>query len=312
MDLKLKNNESLRNKMENKQKVSNIIAKTLYWILFLSLIVYCISLLLPLIWLVLTSFKSTEEYVLDVFGLPKEFRWKNYLEVFEEFKLPYLKDGRRVLYGLVPMFFWSLVYTFSSNAFGLLLTVMCAYVLSSFDFRGKNFIFNVGIVVMTIPLVGTGLTSMILKKNLGIHDNMLLFILTGPSTAFSGFHFMILYGAFKGVSRTYREAVYIDGGGNYVAFFRIVLPMIMPTVTALFIMCIAGAWLDYNTFLIWLPSYPNIGVGIFSFESQATKLGVSAPVVMASFVVVIIPTIIIYILSQNVILSKFTIGGLKG
>ena len=88
--------------------------------------------------------------------------------------------------------------------------------------------------------------------------------------------------------------------------------MIMPTVTALFIMCIAGAWLDYNTFLIWLPSYPNIGVGIFSFESQASKLGVSAPVVMAAFVVVIIPTIIIYIFSQNVILSKFTIGGLKG
>ena len=73
----MKYNKAVQEKIEKKQKIGNGIAIGLKWFLFATLILYCISMLLPLIWLVLTSLKSTEEYVLNVFGFPEEFQWEN-------------------------------------------------------------------------------------------------------------------------------------------------------------------------------------------------------------------------------------------
>ena len=60
---------------------------------------------------------------------------------------------------------------------------------------------------------------------------MLLHILTSPATCFSGMNFLLLYGAFKSLPWDYAEAVFIDGGNDYTAFFKMYLPMILPTVS---------------------------------------------------------------------------------
>jgi N-acetylglucosamine transport system permease protein len=281
--------------------------------LLVALIIYCISLLIPLIWMLLASFKSFDDYILNSFGLPKEWKFSNYAEVFEVFKVPYKgKNGGRVTYGIWPMAFYSIIWTFGSAFIHVALGAMCAYALASFDFKGRNFIYNLGIIVMIVPIVGSTPSALILREQLGIRNNMLALMLTSQSCAFSGLHFLLQYAAFKGVPATYREAVYIDGGNNYTAFFKVVLPMVLPSMVAVFVLTFLASWTDYNTFLIWLPSYPSLSVGMYLFEQSATKKGISMPVVLSTFVVVIIPTTILYLSTQNILMSKFTVGGLKG
>jgi N-acetylglucosamine transport system permease protein len=281
--------------------------------LLVVLVVYCLSLMLPLIWMLLASVKSFDDYLLNSFGIPKTWNFSNYKEVFEVFKVPYKgKNGGRVTYGFVPMAYYSVIWTFGTAFVHVALNAMCAYALAAFNFKGKNLIYNIGIFVMVIPIVGSTPSAMILRESMGIRNNMFLLMFTSENCAFSGLHFLLLYAAFKGISTTYREAVYIDGGNNYTAFFKVVLPMILPSMVAVFVLKFLASWTDYSTFLIWLPSYPSLSVGMFLFEQSATKTGVSMPVVLATFVVVTIPTVILYFATQNILMSKFTVGGLKG
>lgn len=303
--------------MKNKQKNSILtmdkVGKGFEIFLLVFLIVYCISLLIPLTWMLIASFKSFDDYILNTFSLPKQWKFSNYLEVFDVFKVQYKgKNGGRVTYGFMSMTFYSIIWTFGCSLIHVAITSMCAYALSGFQFKGRQFLYNLGIVVMIVPIVGSMPSALILREQLGIRNNMLLLLLTSESCAFSGLHFLLLYAAFKGISTTYREAVYIDGGNNYTAFFKVILPMILPSMVAVFVLKFLATWTDYNTFLIWLPSYPSLSVGMYLFEQSATKKGVTMPVVLATFVVVIIPTTALYLCTQNILMSKFTVGGLKG
>lgn len=299
---------------KNERKATiDIVGKCFTIILLALLIVYCVSLLVPLIWLLLSSFKEFDDYLLSSFGFPKSFRWQNYAEVFDVFKITLKsKSGGRSTYGILAMAGSSLLYTTGSAFFHVLLISQCAYVLSSFRFKGRNFIYNLGIIIMIVPIVGSTPAMMILRRQIGIYNNMALLILTSQSTAFSGLHFLLLYAAFSRVPQTYREAVYIDGGGNYIAFFKVVLPMVVPSMVAVFVLVFLASWTDYNTYVMWLPSYPSIGYGVWLFQESATKQGISMPVVLATFVVVIVPTVALYLGTQKILMSKFTVGGLKG
>ena len=91
------------------------------------------------------------------------------------------------------------------------------------------------------------------------------------------------------------------------------LPMILPTDMVIFVLSFLGSWNDYQTFMIWLPSTPNLAYGLYMFQGISRKLYKASTVeIMAGFSLVIIPTVILYVSSQKLILSKFTVGGLKG
>jgi len=87
----------------------------------------------------------------------------------------------------------------------------------------------------------------------------------------------------------------------------------LPTDMVIFVLSFLGAWNDYQTFMIWLPDTPNLAYGLYMFQGISRKLYKASTVeIMAGFSLVIIPTVILYVSSQKLILSKFTVGGLKG
>ncbi len=297
----------------NKKSKLDIFGKCFEIFLLVFLILYCISLLVPLVWMVLTSLKEYDDYLLNAFGFPKTWAWHNYADVLKVFKVSYTaKSGAIIKYDIWGMALYSIIWTFGKSFIHVLMASMCAYVLAKFKFFGSNLLYSVGIFIMIIPIVGSTPSMMLLRRELGIYNNMFLLLITSEATAFSGMHFMLLYAAFKRIPKTYGEAVLIDGGNQYTTFFRVVLPMAVPTMVAVFVLQFLATWSDYNTFVVWMPSYPSLSVGMYLFEQQATKKGVSMPVVLASFVIVIIPTTVIYLSTQKILMSKFTVGGLKG
>ena len=88
--------------------------------------------------------------------------------------------------------------------------------------------------------------------------------------------------------------------------------MVVPTFLSLFVLSFMGTWNDYATYKIWLPDHPNLAYGMYIFNLRANSLRVSLPQLMAGFTVVMIPTVVLYFITHNLITSKVFVGGLKG
>lgn len=304
-------------KIERPSKLSrhsSILSKCFTIFFIALLVIYCFSLLLPIFWMLINSFKGYQDYLLHPFQFPQKWLFSNYTEVFDVLKAPFqTKEGDNVQYGLFPMAVYSIIYTFSFSFLNVLAFALVAYVIARYKFPGRQFLFSLGIVVMIVPIVGSLPSTMYIRQKLGIYNNMFLTIITSPASAFSGLYFLLFYAAFKNIPMSYSEAVFIDGGGHYTALFRVILPIVVPSCVAVFVLIFLGCWNDYNTFLLWLPSYPSLSIGLYLFEQGATTGGrVGMPVILAAFVVVMIPTCVLYLATQGILTSKFSVGGLKG
>ena len=165
---------------------------------------------------------------------------------------------------------------------------------------------------MILPIVGSMPSAMQINKALGVYDNLFLNIITSPVGCFWGTNFLLMYGAFKSIPWDYAEAAQIDGAGRYRIFFDFYLRMALPQAVVLMVLGFMGTWNDYSTYLVWLPSTPNISYGMYLFNLRAGAYRVSLPELMAGFTMVTIPTIILYACTQKIINRKFMVGGLKG
>lgn len=302
-----------RRKRENRRnRAADAADKTFRIVLYVFTCVYCLTLLVPIYWLVLNSFKDPFEYYLNpTFSFPKKMLFSNFeyfLTNVEEVR--YTATGR-ITYGLPEMFMYSVLWAAVPPAISLFWTFMCAYILARFRFRGGRFIYNLGTVIMIIPIMGMGGEDIILKRALGMYDNMFLTMIVNGGT-FYGLNFLILYTMCKTIPKEYEEAVFIDGGGHFRALLT-VLPMMLPTVAVMWVMSFITGWNDYSTFLTYLPSYANIALGMYNFQYNARMQdGVSQPQVLAGLILVCIPSVLLYLVNQKAITSKFYVGGIKG
>ncbi len=280
------------------------------------LLVYSLTLLIPIFWMLLNSLKTEIEYYqTKTFDFPSKAYWQNYAYIFKN--LQYTVNSRdglgKVTYTLPWMFAYSLLWAVVHPLFNTLISVMCAYVISKYKFPGRNFIYSLGIIIMILPIVGSTASALVVRRELNIYNNMFLTIITSPSGAFSGMHFLMLYAAFKSIPWEYAEAVFIDGGGHFRVFITIMFPMIMPTFWVLVLLGFIASWNDYGTFLYWLPSYANIAIGVYKFQyTGRIQYGTTMPQILACFAIVSIPIVTLYVASQRVITANYMVGGLKG
>ena len=296
---------------EQKTNVLQIVTKSILLVLMLA---YCLSLLMTLFWMIYTSFKSEFEYVMNAFAFPEnifEVGFSNYENMLDIFVMKVVKPDGEYYYGFPEMMGYSLIWALSVSFINVFFTTIVAYVMAKYRFPGREFLYALGIFVMITPIVGNLPSAMSIKKALGVYDNMLLTVLTSPSCVFSGVHFMLMYAAFKHISWTYAEAAFIDGASDHKVMYGIMIPLVLPTCAVLFVLQFLGAWNDYGTFIIWLPSFPTLAYGMLNFQSNSEKYGATMTEVMAGFTLVAIPNMILYLVSQKLIMSKFTVGGLK-
>ena len=291
---------------------SGFIVSRIFWgVIGTTIIVFCLSLLLPLFWMLYTSFKTNNEYTISKFSLPKTWYSENYSIVLSKL---YVQHAGKI-YRLPAMLFNSIVYAGVSPFVSVFWVTLVAYVMARYPFKGNAFIYHLGIIIMMFPIVGNTASDMIFKQKIGLYDNMYLSILVPPATAFSGMYFLMLYGAFKGVPKAYSEAAKIDGANDYVVMFKVIIPLVLPTCATLYVLGFVAAWNAYESFLIWYPSTPNLGYGMWYFQHYTKTQGSSAvrtPTILAGFVICMIPSIALYLSSQKLITGKFTVGGLKG
>ncbi len=212
---------------------------------------------------------------------------------------------------LLTMLWNSIWFTALKVLCSLAASTALAYAVAKFNFPGKKLIYVVAVFVQTIPLFGSGATSYRLFDALGMVNNPYLFWIAWCSGF--DFTFIIMHGVFSSINDSYAESARIDGANNLTILFRIILPMVTPTLIALIVTNSLTVWNDYSTIMIYLKDYPTLGYGLYEFQNGAASY-VSNPVAVrsAAMIVSMVPIALIYGCSQKLVLSNITVGGLKG
>lgn len=159
-----------------------------------------------------------------------------------------------------------------------------------------------------LPLYGGQGAAYRLYSNLGLINSPWINVV---SITLYGSYFFYMYAFWKSISHSYIEAASIDGANHYQTLFKIMLPQVLPSITALFVMQFISAWNDYESTAVYMYKYPNLSYGIYVLNEQSKYMGI-IPMYFAGVILALIPVLILFIAFQNTIMEKVYLGGLKG
>ena len=258
----------------------------------------------PVFFAAMNTFKTVSEYDESIMALPTHgVEWRNYIRIFTAFN-----EGLGFTYlNLLTNTLWIMVV---NTLCELVSSILLAYALAKFRFPGSNFLYWLVIFSQTIPIIGAGAASYMLRVKLNMIDNPFLIWISWLSGF--DFTFIIFYGTFKGVSNSYSEAAKIDGATNIFILFKIMVPQVFPIIVANAITAAVGIWNNYSISMIYLRSYPTLGYGMYLIDKEIYLLEGGRPVYFACAIISSLPCVIIYASNLNLILKNMTVGGLKG
>lgn len=278
--------------------------KIILAIFFVLFVAYAITLFYPLIFTGYNSLKSMKNYNTDPFNLPAiaDMQWDNYIQIFDEERMSVF----------IPFAVFNTVWrTLGSVLVGIFFTACTSYVVCKYSDRFKwlDHVYTFVVTIMIVPILGATAAAYEINHNiLGIANNPLLWWTTWTSGI--GFGFLMQYSAWKSLSWSYAEAAFIDGASNFQVFFKIMMPMVKPILTALFVVNFISGWGEYMETIMYMDEYPSLGYVVYNLQSQAQYFGM--PKYYAVIVVSLLPTIAIFIAFQETIMQNMTTGGLKG
>ena len=274
--------------------------KTVLWIAFAIFLGYAVSLLYPLVWVLLNSFKDSGQFFADPFGLAKHIYLENYVDAFK------LEVSRT---NLVGMFGNSLILVAGCTFVSVFVPTLSAYVISKYKFKGRNFLYSLAISTMLIPAIGTLSATYKLMVDTGLYNTYIGIIIM--SSGGFGFNFIMIYGFFRNISWAYAEAAMLDGAGDFKIFLSIMLPQVWPSLVAISIITLINYWNDYFTPYMFLRQHPTVAVGL---QSIVKKMSAQSdwPQLFAAMLISIVPILVIFSAFQKTIMENTVAGGLKG
>lgn len=273
------------------------------------LILYVISLIVPLCWSIITSLKSRSDYLNNPFGLPKKFEFNNYVVAFEHYTSKYIRHNTIKTAYIEDMLINSLIYSIGGSFLATLVTCIMAYASSRFKFKIGKIIYSIVLVTMVLPIVGSLPSAIQITKALHLYDSYAGMLILQCS--FLGVHFLFFYEAFKRVPIDYSEAAYVDGANNLTIFLKIMLPMVKDTFFTIMLIKFVGLWNDYNITLEFVPNIKTLAFGLYEYSHSYDQAISSTPMRLAGANILAIPIIIVFLCFHKKIMGGYTEGGVK-
>lgn len=262
--------------------------------------IVALSYLYILVWAFIAGAKSNSEIVINPFGLPTEWHWEHYLEVFHLLEV----NGKNFL----DMLFNSVWFSVAGVLIQQFTTVWFAYTCSKYKFPGSTIPYTLVLIMITLPIYGSAGATYRLYKWLGLVDTYAHVLASA-----SGFsmHFLYYTAFFKNLSWSYAEAAMMDGANDFQIFFRVMFPQTRTMFGALFLTGWIHSWNNYESALVYLPNLPTLPVGIYQFNQEMIYRA-RLDILFAACVLVSIPAIILFAVFNKTITTNVSVGGLKG
>lgn len=260
------------------------------------LILVALGMIVPFVWMVLTSFKTvTESTQMTPFQiLPKEWQVKNYTEVIRN-------NNFVILYfNTIMMMVWRIVSS-------VLFSAMAAYAFARLEFKGRNVLFGLVLFQMMVPPQLFVIPQYLMINDLGMRNSIFALVFPGLVSAFGTF---LLRQFFAGLPKELEEAAELDGCNIGQTFFKVMLPLAKSGLVALGIFTALFAFKD----LLW-PLIVNSEADAATLSSALSKIqgayAVNYPQLMAASVLAIWPMVVIYIIFQKQFVQGIATSGGK-
>ncbi len=255
--------------------------------------------LYPLLWNLISALKSNQEILESPWTLPSAPRFDNFARAFKEARIG-------------DYFLNSVMVTGLALLILALLSFMSAYALSRFAGKATAVVKSVYMAGLFIQPIVILVPLFLMLSRVGLLDNRATLIVVYAVGALP-FSVYLLAGYLASVPRDYEESATIDGCGRYAILFRIVAPLVQPGLITVMIFNFFGFWNEYPIALTLIYSEPKktLPAGIsnlYEIARYATDWGA----LFAALAIVLIPTILVYALTQKRLTSGVMMGGLKG
>jgi multiple sugar transport system permease protein len=264
---------------------------------YLLLAAGAVVMLLPFLYMVSTSFKP-HAFVLELPPrlIPTQPTLDNYTRA--------LTTNHFANY-----FFNSAVVATTSTAITVVLSAMLAYAFARWDFPGRSVLFYAMLGTMMVPALVLIIPQFVLAKTLHLLNSRWgLIVVYSAGTAFNMF---LLRGFFEEIPQELLDSALIDGAGPFAAFWRIALPLARPALAAVAIFSFLGAWDEFTWALTAINDEQlyTLPIALRLFQQQhGTEWGL----VFAASTIAILPTVIVFVISQRHFIKGVMAGAVKG
>lgn len=280
--------------------------------IYFCLVVMAFSILIPIIWVFMSSLKTNPEFYQNPWKLPKSFYIENFKDAWQAANMG-------------EFFLNSVIVTFLGLAILLLIALPAAYILARMEFRGKSLVqtilkaglfVNLSYIVIPIFMLLRDVDRMVNKSGIlsggFMLNNRFVLALIYAATAIP-FTVYLLTNFFSSISKSYEEAAYIDGAGYFRTMVDIMIPMAKPAVITVVLFNFLSFWNEYILALTLMTdeSKKTLPVGLINLQ-QAARGAANYGRLYAGLVIVMIPTLIMYILVQKQLTEGMMVGGDKG
>lgn len=273
------------------------------FLVHISLILICVLCLLPFLWLASTALKGNSE---NIFQYPPVLLPK----------FPTLENFKEVL-RLVPIIKYALnsfIVAFFTVALNLIFSALAAYPLARMNFRGKNFAFFMILVTLTVPFQAIMLPIYIIVLKMNLIDSVstvngyLGMILPFCVNAFGIF---LLRQAFLTIPKEIEESAIVDGYNSFQIFYKILLPLIKPSLSVLAIFTFVGSWGEF----LW-PSIVLTKQGLFTLPVGINELqgafSADYRLIASGSIISILPIVVFFLVLQKYFIKGTNEGAVKG
>lgn len=262
------------------------------WIIRVFFIFWAVIVAFPVIWTLYTSVKSNQEFFADPIAFPKAFQWENFVDAWNEANFG-------------EYFFNSLFTVLLTLAITLLVVSTTAYVIAKYKSRWVGRLEKFYMVAMMIPSVLTLVPLYYMSESitesvgLPLTDNL---ISLSVMYAISGmpFYVFMLTSFMRGINNSLLEAAELDGASQFSIFFRLVLPLIKPSLFVVGLLNVMGTWNEYMTALTFLHEESNYTIAIgLSYLTNASTYDVNYGRLFAGLAIALVPILIMYACFQK-------------
>jgi raffinose/stachyose/melibiose transport system permease protein len=251
----------------------------------------------PLVFGVLSGFKSTPQLSSNLFGLPSPWVTSNYTSVF----------GSGTFWQQI---FNSTFIAVATTVLAVAVSALAAYVFARFSFPGREAVFTVFTIGLMFPFAVAILPLFVLLRSFSLLDNPLGVIL--PQAAYAiPITIVVLRGFFRTIPAELEEAAIIDGCSAFGFFWRVLLPMARPALGTVSVLAIVASWNNYLLPLLVFndPKWFTIPLGVQQFQGQ---YGADTARILAYVVAAMIPALGFYAVAERQLIGGLTAGAVKG
>ncbi len=266
-------------------------------ILHTFLISVALSCIFPFFWMVNVSFKTQSEYDADAgLALANSLNWENYYKVIVE-------GG-----------FWryivnSVIYTFTTVIFIVLVSSLAAFGFSRLSFPGKNIIFFIFLAAMMIPLPAGFVPIYALLQQLGLLNQIgYIFAMTNIGLSLSTY---LLKTFFDQLPRDLEDAARIDGCNKLQIWWHVGLPLVTPALGVVVIFNALNVWNEFvlAKLIFTDEKYMPLQAGLMEFTG---KMVTQHTLIMTALTIAALPIILLYIRMQKQFIKGLTAGAVVG